>query len=86
MVLQYLGLFAAGHELQIEWAVIKGASDYADGRKKVTADWQPFASTMAASVVYNMFKYPDVIKHWPHYRKQGTTEGTCTYFNSRTQG
>ena len=68
------GLFAAGHELQIEWAVIKGVSDYADGRKKVTADWQPFASTMAASVVYNMFKYPDVIKHWPHYRKPRTAE------------
>ena len=70
------GLFAAGHELQIEWAVIKGVSDYADGKKKVTADWQPFASTMAASVVYNMFKYPDVIKHWPHYQKPGTTEGS----------
>ena len=30
---------------------------------------------MAASVVYNMFKYPDVIKDWPHYKKSGTITG-----------
>jgi hypothetical protein len=41
----------------------------------VTEDWQPFASTMAASVVYNMFQYADVIKHWSHYKKPGTTAG-----------
>jgi hypothetical protein len=75
-----LGLYAAAHELEIEWAVIKGVSDFADGSKQGTGDWQPFASTMAASVVYNMFKYSDVIKHWPHYQKPGTTGGS--YFNS----
>ena len=43
-------------------------SDFGDGSKSVTEDWQPFASVMAASVVHNMFKYPDVIKQWPHYK------------------
>ena len=75
---KFLGLCAAGHNLQIEWAVIKGVSDYANGSKNATGDrdWQPFASAMAASVVYNMFKYPDVLKHWPNYQKPGTTKGT----------
>jgi hypothetical protein len=44
-------------------------SDFADGNKSATKDWQPFASAMAASVVHNMFKYPDVIRQWPHYKK-----------------
>ena len=50
-------------------------SDYADGSKTKTTNWQPFASAMAASIVYHMFKYPDVIQQWPHYTKlvQGET-------------
>ena len=48
--------------------VVKGVSDYADGSKTKTTSWQPFASAMAASVVYHMFKYPDVIQQWPHYK------------------
>jgi hypothetical protein len=43
-------------------------SDFADGSKSVTEDWQPFASAMAASVVHNMFKQAQVIKNWPHYK------------------
>ena len=49
----------------MEWAVIKAVSDFADGEK--TKLWQPFASAMAASVVYNMFKYPVVPEDWRHY-------------------
>ncbi|XP_028392367.1 uncharacterized protein LOC114516940 isoform X1 [Dendronephthya gigantea] len=63
------GLFAAAYDLGIEWAVIKGVSDFADGSKRATEDWQPFSSTMAASLVYNMFKSPDVTRYWPHYQK-----------------
>lgn len=77
------GLYAAAHDLGIEWAVIKGVSDFANGSKKVTEDWQPFASTMAASVVYNMFQYADVIKHWSHYKKPGTTADVPTSLSSR---
>ena len=57
---------AAAYDLGIEWAVVKGVSDR---NKSETEDWQPFASAMAASVVHNMFKYPDVIQQWPHYAK-----------------
>jgi hypothetical protein len=64
-----LGLYAAAYDLGIEWAVIKGVSNFADGSKKSTEKWQQFATAMAASVVHNMFKYPDVIKQWPHYKK-----------------
>jgi hypothetical protein len=44
-------------------------SDFADGNKSATDDLQPFASTMTASVVHSMFKYADVIRQWPHYKK-----------------
>ncbi|CAB4005833.1 5 -methylthioadenosine S-adenosylhomocysteine nucleosidase-like isoform X16 [Paramuricea clavata] len=60
------GLYAAVYDLGIEWAVIKAVSDFADGSKEKTKLWQPFASAMAASVVY-MFKYPVVLKDWRHY-------------------
>jgi hypothetical protein len=43
-------------------------SDFGDGSKSVTKDWQPFASLMAASLVHNMFKQAHVIKNWPHYK------------------
>lgn len=44
------GLFAAAHDLNIEWIVIKGVSNPADGKKSETDDWRPFASIMAASL------------------------------------
>ncbi len=53
-------------------------SDFADGSKESSQSWQTFASAMAASVVHNMFKYPDVIQRWKHYEKpvQGTSTMT----------
>jgi hypothetical protein len=60
------------YDLGIEWAVIKAVSDFADGSKEKTKLWQPFASAMAASVVYNMFKYPVVLKDWRHYNAEGS--------------
>ena len=53
--------------LDIEWVVVNGVSDFADGSKTATNDWQQFASAMAASVFHNMFKYPAVLQNWPHY-------------------
>ncbi|CAB3984239.1 5 -methylthioadenosine S-adenosylhomocysteine nucleosidase-like isoform X16 [Paramuricea clavata] len=64
------GLYAAASDLKTEWAVIKAVSDFADGSKSSTEPWQPFSSAMAASVVYNMFKYPVLIQHWPHYNAE----------------
>jgi hypothetical protein len=73
-----LGLFAAAYDLGIEWAVIKAVSDLADGSKGMTDDWQRFSSVMAASVVYNMFKHPSVLKSWSHY-KGNEVEGNCSF-------
>ena len=53
----------------MEWAVIKGVSDFVDS-EDMTEPWQRFSSTMAASVVYNMFKYPVVLEDWPHNEMQ----------------
>ncbi|CAB3982249.1 5 -methylthioadenosine S-adenosylhomocysteine nucleosidase [Paramuricea clavata] len=61
------GLYAVAYDLGVEWAVIKAVSDFADGSKEKTKLWQPFASAMAASVVYNMFQYSVVLKDWRHY-------------------
>ncbi|XP_028398222.1 uncharacterized protein LOC114521855 isoform X1 [Dendronephthya gigantea] len=63
------GLYAAACDLGIEWVVVKGASDFADGSMTDTQNWQPFASAMAASVVHNMFRYYDVIQNWANYQK-----------------
>jgi hypothetical protein len=60
------------YDLGIEWAVIKAVSDFADGSKGKTKLWQPFSSAMAASVVYNMFQYPVVLKDWRHYNAEGS--------------
>ena len=62
----------------MEWAVVKAVSDFADGSKEKTEHWQPFASAMAASVVYNMFKYSVVLEDWRHYKPDGE-EGIVKY-------
>lgn len=62
-----LGVYAAAHNLQIEWVVVKGISDYADGTKDSTKDWKPYASMMAASLVANVLSQPSVFKDWPRY-------------------
>ncbi|KAL9978758.1 hypothetical protein ACROYT_G016313 [Oculina patagonica] len=62
------GLVTAAHDLDIEWIVIKGVSDFADGKKSDTESWRPFASLMAASVVADMLSDPIVFKDWSHYQ------------------
>ncbi|XP_046864243.1 5'-methylthioadenosine/S-adenosylhomocysteine nucleosidase-like isoform X3 [Xenia sp. Carnegie-2017] len=66
------GLYTAAYSAGIEWVVVKGISDLANGSKGNEGDakWQPFACAMAASVVHNMFKDPTVIKQWRNYEKQ----------------
>ncbi|CAB3984236.1 5 -methylthioadenosine S-adenosylhomocysteine nucleosidase [Paramuricea clavata] len=71
------GLLAAAYDIGMEWAVVKAVSDFADGSKEKTKHWQPFSSAMAASVVYNMFKYPVVLEDWPHH-KPNDVEGIPT--------
>ena len=63
-----VGLFAAAFDLGIEWLIAKGIADFADGNKSSTASWEPFASVMAASVVFNFLSDANVFREWPHYQ------------------
>ena len=50
----FAGLFTAAFDVQIEWLVVKGISNYADDNESMTEKWSCFASAMAASIVTNM--------------------------------
>lgn len=63
----FLGLYTATAETGLEWAVIKGVSDFADDNKSNTDKWRAFASQMSASVVVNMLSDPGVFDDWPHH-------------------
>ena len=63
----FLGLYAASHALDIEWIMIKGISEYADGSSVSSVAWRRFASVMAASLTVNMLSEPIVFETWPHY-------------------
>ena len=66
----FIGLFTAAHDLDVEWIVIKGVSDFADGRKSKTDAWRPFASTMAASLTAHLLSDPFVFEELPHYGRR----------------
>ena len=63
--LSFSGLYIAAHDLKMEWAVIKGVSDFADGRKCDL--WRPFASIMAASVTAHILSDPTAFENWDRY-------------------
>ena len=67
----FRGLFAAAHDLKIEWVIVKGISHFADGTNPAENSWESHACIMAASLVSNMLKDPFVFEQWPHY------EGRC---------
>ena len=60
------GLFLAAHDLKVEWIVIKGVSNFADGRE--SESWRKFASVMAASLTAHILSNPIVFENWPHYK------------------
>ncbi|CAH3105222.1 unnamed protein product [Porites lobata] len=61
------GLFAAAHDLKIEWVIVKGISHFADGNNPAEKSWESHACIMAASLVSNMLKDSFVFQQWPHY-------------------
>ena len=61
------GLFAAAHDMNIEWLIVTGISHFSDDSNTSDESWKSFASVMAASVVSNMLNDPVVFKEWPHY-------------------
>ncbi|XP_073255240.1 uncharacterized protein [Porites lutea] len=61
------GLFAAAHDLNLEWMIVKGISHFSDDGNTPNESWKSFASIMAASLVSNMLNDPVIFKDWPHY-------------------
>ena len=61
------GIFTAAFDNQIEWLIVKGISDYADGAEGTAESWSNFASVMAASVAAHIIGDPCVFRSWPHY-------------------
>ena len=64
--MSFAGLFLAAHDLKVEWIVIKGVSNFADGRE--TESWRKFASVMAASLTAHILSNPIVFEDWPRYK------------------
>ena len=70
----FSGLYAAAHDSEVPWVIIKGVSDFADGEKTKTSSWRPFASFMAASVAANILNDAIVFRDWSHYGSEYTTQ------------
>ncbi|KAL9978790.1 hypothetical protein ACROYT_G016350 [Oculina patagonica] len=68
------GIFTAAFDDDIEWLVVKGIADFADGTENVSENWSPFASVMAASVVEKILSDPVVFHQWPHYKEVSAEE------------
>ncbi|CAH3170735.1 unnamed protein product, partial [Porites lobata] len=62
------GLFTAAFDCQIEWLIVKGIADYADGSQLASESWSSCASVMAASLVAHILNDPCVFHSWPHYQ------------------
>ena len=67
------GVYSAAHDLNVEWIIIKGVSDFADGKKSETNAWRPFASLMAASFVAHILSNPIHFEDLPHYNNGKTS-------------
>ena len=65
-----IGVFAAAFDCQMEWIIIKGIADYADGSQLPSESWSSYASVMAASLVAHILNEPFVFHSWPHCQGQ----------------
>ena len=63
----FIGLFAAAHDLNLEWVIVRGISHFSNDSNTPDESWKSFASIMAASLVSNILNDSDVFKEWPHY-------------------
>ena len=64
----FTGVFTAAFDCQIEWLIVKGIADFADGSQLVSESWSSCASVMAASFVAHILSEPCVYHSWPHYQ------------------
>ena len=63
----FAGIFTTAFDNQIEWLIVKGISDYADGAEGTAESWSNFASVMAASFAAHILSDPHVFRSWPNY-------------------
>ena len=63
-------MFTAAFDCQIEWLIVKGIADYADGSQLPSESWSSCASVMAASLVAHILSEPSVFHSWPHYQSK----------------
>ena len=63
-----VGLYTAAFDLQVEWLVVKGIANYADGSETTNENWSEFASANAASLVAKILNDAIAFKRWPHYQ------------------
>ena len=68
----FTGVFTAAFDCQIEWLIVKGIADYADGSQLASESWSSCASAMAASLVTHILNEPCVFHSWPHYQGNNT--------------
>ncbi|CAH3174387.1 unnamed protein product [Porites lobata] len=62
-------VFTAAFDCGIEWLIVEGIADYADGSQLASESWSSCASVMAASLVAHMLSEPRVFHSWPHYQE-----------------
>ena len=62
------GVLTAAYDTQLEWLIVKGIADFADGEQVNAESWEAFASMMAASLVSQLLSDPGVFRTWPHYQ------------------
>ena len=67
IVFHILGVFTAAFDTQLEWLIVKGIADFADGEQVNAGSWEACASAMAASLVSHTLSDPGVFRSWPHY-------------------
>ena len=60
------GIFTAAFHCEIEWLIVKGIADYADG--PASERWSSCGSAMAASLVAHILNEPHVFGAWPRYQ------------------
>ena len=63
----YLGIDTAAFDNQLEWLIVKGIADFADGEQVNAESWEACASAMAASLVSHILSDPVVFRSWPHF-------------------
>ena len=63
-----LGVFTAVFNTQLEWLIVKGIADFADGEQVNAESWKACASAVAASLVSHILSDPGVFRTWPHYQ------------------